>query len=100
MLLLALVVFGVTAWFVGLRPGGYAGVLSLLALVMADVVDRTALAVYALHILYIGGMVYLGPRVSRLVAGKQPQPQGPAAQVGKWLRRGRSFGEALWKSRR
>ncbi|MBE7450490.1 MAG: hypothetical protein HS111_16810 [Kofleriaceae bacterium] len=100
MLLLALVVFGVTAWFVGLRPGGYAGVVSLLALVMADVVDSTALAVYALHVLYIGGMIYLGPKVSRLVAGARPEPQGPAAQVGRWLKRGRALGEALWKSRR
>jgi hypothetical protein len=99
-LLLALVVFGVTAWFVGLRPGGYAAAVSLAALVMAQVVPGTALAVYGVHVLYIGGLVYAGPRVSRLVQGNKPEAKGPAAQVGKWFRRGKAFGEALWKSRR
>ncbi|HUQ06162.1 MAG TPA: hypothetical protein VM261_26845 [Kofleriaceae bacterium] len=101
MLLLALVVFGVTAWFVGLRPGGYAGAVSLAALVMAQVVPGTALAVYGIHVLYIGGLVYGGPRVSRLLQGnKKPEPKGPGAQVQKWFKRGKAFGEALWKSRR
>jgi hypothetical protein len=100
MLLLALVVFGVTAWFVGLRPGGYAGAVSLAALVMAQVVPGTALAVYGVHVLYIGGLVWMGPKVSRLFQGNKPEPKGPAAQVGKWLKRGRAFGEALWKTRR
>lgn len=100
MLLLALVVFGVTAWFVGLRPGGYAAVVSFASLLMAQVVPGTALAVYGVHVLYIGGLVYMGPRVSRLLQGNKPEPKGPGAQVSKWLRRGKSFGEALWKSRR
>lgn len=100
MLLLALVVFGVTAWFVGLRPGGYAGAVSLAALVMAQVVPGTALAVYGIHVLYIGGLVYAGPKVSRLFASKKPEPKGPGAQVQKWFKRGKAFGEALWKSRR
>ena len=100
MLLLALVVFGVTAWFVGLRPGGYAAGISLASLVMAQVVPGTALAVYGIHVLYIGGLVWMGPKVSKLIAGNKPEPKGPAAQVGKWFRRGKAFGEALWKSRR
>jgi hypothetical protein len=100
MLLLALVVFGVTAWFIGLRPGGYAAGVSLASLVMAQVVPGTALAVYGIHVLYIGGLVWMGPKVSRLVAGNKPEPKGPAAQVGKWFRRGKAVGEALWKSRR
>jgi hypothetical protein len=100
MLLLALVVFGVTAWFVGVRPGSYAAVGSFAALMMAMVVPRTAMAVYGFHVLYIGGLVYFGPRVSKLLAGNKPQPKSPAAQLGRWLKRGKSVGEALWKSRR
>ena len=100
MLLLALIVFGVTAWFLGVRPGGYAAVLSFAMLVMAMTVPGTAIAIYSCHVLYIGGLVYFGPKVSRLLAGNKPQPKGPAAQIGKWLRRGKSVGEALWKSRR
>ena len=34
MLLLALVVFAVTAWFLGLRPGGIAAVFSFAALIV------------------------------------------------------------------
>jgi len=100
MLILALVVFGVTAWFLGLRPGGYAAVASFASLMMALVVPGTAMAIYGVHVVYIGGLVYFGPKVSKLLAGNKPQPKGPAAQVGKWLKRGRSLGEALWKSRR
>lgn len=100
MLLLALVVFGVTAWFVGLRPGGYAAAISLASLVMAQVVPGTALTVYGIHVLYIGGLVWMGPKVSRLLQGNKPEPKGPAAQVSKWFRRGKAFGEAIWKSRR
>lgn len=100
MLLLALVVFGVTAWFLGARPGGYAAVASFAALMMAMVVPRTALAVYGVHVLYIGGLVYFGPKVARMLAGNKPPPkQGTAAQVGKWLKRGKAVGEALWKTR-
>jgi hypothetical protein len=100
MLLLALVVFGVTAWFVGVRQGSYAAVASFAALMMAMIVPRTAMAVYGFHVLYIGGLVYFGPRVSRMLAGNKPPPkQGTAAQVGRWLKRGKAVGEALWKSR-
>jgi hypothetical protein len=100
MLLLALVVFGVTAWFTGVRPGSYAAVVSFAALMMALVVPRTAMAVYGFHVLYVGGMVYFGPKVSRLLAGNKPEPKGPMAQVNKWFKRTKSFGEALWRSRR
>jgi len=96
MLLLALVVFGVTAWFLGLRAGGIASVVSLAALIGAQVVPGSAVAIYALHILWIAGLVWLGPRVSRLRSGKRP----PENQVARWLRRGKALGSALWRSRR
>jgi hypothetical protein len=100
MLLLALVVFGVTAWFLGARPGSYAAVGSFAALMMAMVVPRTAMAVYGFHVVYIGGLVYFGPKVSKLLSGNKPQPKGPLAQVDKWFKRGKTLGQALWKSRR
>jgi hypothetical protein len=42
----------------------------------------------------------MGPKVSRLVQGNKSEPKGPAAKVSKWFRRGKAFGEAIWKSRR
>lgn len=93
MILLALIVFAVTAWFVGLRAGGIAGGISFAALIAAQVVPGTALFVYGLHVVFIAGMVWVGPRLSRL---RKPAPKaGLAADLGRWYRRGR----AIWKSR-
>ena len=94
MLILALVVFAVTAWFVGLRPGGIAGGISFALLIGAQVVPGTALLIYAVHILFIGGMVWLGPKLSRL--RKPPPKAGLTGDLGRWWRRGK----ALWNVRR
>ena len=96
MILLALVVFGVTAWFLGMRLGAIAAGVSFASLIAAQVVPGSALPIYALHVLYIGGLVYLGPRVSRMLT--KPEDRGLAGQAKKWMRRGKAFGEALWKS--
>lgn len=92
--MLALIVFAVTAWFVGLRPGGIAGGISLATLIAAQVVPGTALLVYGIHIVYIGGLVWLGPKLSRL---RRPQERpGLTGDLGRWFRRGK----AIWKARR
>ena len=91
--MLALIVFAVTAWFLGLRPGGIAGGVSFATLIAAQVVPGSALLVYALHILFIGGMVWAGPRLSRL---RRPAARaGLTGDLSRWYRRGR----AIWKSR-
>ena len=93
MLILALVVFAVTAWFIGLRPGGIAAAVSFAALIAAQVVPGTALLIYGVHVVYIGGLVYFGPKVAR-----QRRPQAKASlggDLGRWWRRG----QALWKTR-
>lgn len=91
--MLALIVFAVTAWFLGLRPGGIAGGVSFASLLAAQVVPGSALLVYALHILFIGGMVWAGPKLSRM---RKPQARaGLSGDLGRWYRRGR----AIWKSR-
>ncbi len=92
MLILALVVFAVTAWFLGLRPGGIAAGISFAALIAAQVVPGSALPVYGLHVLWIAGLVWLGPRLSRW---RKPAPKGLTSDLGRWWRRGR----AIWKAR-
>lgn len=92
MLILALVVFAVTAWFLGLRPGGIAAVVSFAVLLMAQVVPGTALPVYGLHVLWIAGLVWFGPTLARL---RKPKAAGLTADLGRWYRRGR----AIWKAR-
>ena len=49
--------------------------------------------VYALHVAYIGGMVYFGPKVVRVRRAQRP---GLTGDLGRWWRRG----QALWKTRR
>lgn len=95
MLILALVVFAVTAWFIGLRYGGIAAGVSFATLIAAQVIPGLALAllVYALHVAYIGGLVYFGPKVMRLRRAQKP---GLTGDLGRWWRRG----QALWKTRR
>lgn len=93
MLLLALVVFAVTAWFLGLRPGGIAGVVSFAALIAAQAVPGVALAIYGVHVLWIAGLVWLGPKLARW---RKPARAGLTDDLGRWWRRGR----AIWKARR
>ncbi len=92
MLLLALVVFAVTAWFLGLRSGGFAALASFASLIAAQVVPGTALVVYGVHVLWIAALVWMGPRLSRW---RKPAPSGFTAEVGRWWKRGR----AIWRSR-
>lgn len=93
MLLLALIVFGVTAWFLGMRVGGIAGVVSLAAVLAAQVIPGTAVGIYVLHILWIAGLVYFGPKVLKQRAGKQAT--GWRSDATRLVRRGL----ALWKNR-
>ena len=93
MLLLALIVFAVTAWFLGLRIGGIAGGVSVAAVLAAQVIPGTAMAIYALHVLWIGGLAYFGPKVLKLRRPKQQT--GWRTDASRLVRRGL----ALWRSR-
>jgi len=93
-LILALIVFAVTAWFLGLRPGGIAGGVSFASLIAAQVVPGTALVIYGVHVAFLAGMVWLGPKLSRM---RKPAPRsGLTGELGRWYKRGR----AIWKARR
>lgn len=92
-MLFALIVFAVTAWFLGLRLGGIAAAVSIAALLAAMVIPRTAIAIYALHVLWIGGLVYFGPRVQQL---RRPPAAGWRGDASRLVRRGL----ALWRTRR
>ncbi len=96
--MLALVIFGVTAWFLGLRAGGVAAGVSFATLIAAQVVPGTAVVIYALHVLWVGAMVYLGPRVAKMVT--KPEDKSIEAQARRWLKRGKALGAAFWRSRK
>jgi len=92
-LLLALITFGVTAWFLGLRNGGIAGGISVAAVLAAEVIPKTAIAVYALHVLWIGGLAYFGPK---WLKARRPKAQASwRGDASRLVRRGL----ALWRNR-
>lgn len=95
MFLLAIVVFGVTAWFLGTRYGWIAALVSAASILAAMVIPKTAIAIYALHILWVGGLVYFGPKVMKM---RRPQMQkgGWRDDANRLVRRGL----ALWKMRK
>lgn len=94
MFLLAIVVFGVTAWFLGTRNGWIAALASAASILAAMIIPRTAIAIYAIHILWVGGLVYFGPKVMKL---RKPQQQsGWRGDANRLFRRGL----ALWKTRK
>lgn len=68
----ALIVGGLTAWYLGLRAGGAAAVLTIVALIVASVVPGLTVAVYALVIAWVGALYFLGPKIIG----------GPAAHSG------------------
>lgn len=96
--MVALVTFAVTAWFLGLRVGGYAGGVSFASLVAAQIIPGTALVIYIAHVLWIGGVVYAGPKFAR--AGRRAGDGQALAQARKWWMRARSLGETWWRSRK
>jgi hypothetical protein len=64
-MLAALVVGGLTAWYLGLQAGIIAAVVTAAALVLAAVVPGLTLAVYVLVISWSAALYFLGPKLSK-----------------------------------
>jgi hypothetical protein len=88
----ALIIGAFTAWYLGLRAGIFAAVVSAALMVLAMFVPPTALGIYIVLGAYVIALWLFG---SRLPALTRTPDQGPTwkAQVGKWAVRAR----ALWK---
>jgi len=88
----ALIIGAFTAWYLGLRAGIFAAVISAALLVLAMFVPPTALGIYIVLGAYVVGLWLFGSKIPGLT--RKPD-QGPTwkVQVGKWAGRAR----ALWK---
>ena len=87
MIILALVVGGVTAWYLGARMGVYAAIASAVALLIAMVVPGTALPVYAVIGLWLAGLWFFKARLATLIRPAQPEKKGWEREFDRWKKR-------------
>lgn len=63
----ALIVGGMTAWYLGVRSGVAAAAVTAVALLVAAVVPGLTLTVYALVIAWVAAMYFFGPKIASQV---------------------------------
>lgn len=87
----ALIIGGMTAWYLGLRAGGIAAVATAVALLVAAFVPGITVAVYSLAIAWVAALYFLGPKLS-VGSARQTGVAGLAAgldQVRRWAKAGK-----------
>jgi hypothetical protein len=82
----ALIVGGLTAWYLGLRAGIVVAIAVAAALLLATFVPGMAITVYALVIAWAALLYFFGPKVAQ-AAGKQSILGGTVGQARSWLRK-------------
>ena len=93
-MLAAVIIGAITAWYLGVRVGVFAAIVSAALLVLATFVPPTALGIYIVLGAYVVGLWVFGTKLPGL-AGKQGGgiASGWKGEAAKWY--GRAKG--LWK---
>lgn len=78
-MLAALVVGGLTAWYLGIQAGVIAAVATAGALLLAAFVPGLTVAVYALVIAWSAALYFLGPKIGK---SKDAQAAGGLGALG------------------
>ncbi len=93
-MLAALIVGGLTAWYLGLRAGVIAAVATAGALLVAAFVPGFTIAVYALVLAWSGALYFLGAKLSGgmkrppiTAAGATTVLSGIAGQAQSWFKK-------------
>lgn len=93
-MLAALIVGGLTAWYLGLRAGVIAAVATAGALVVAAFVPGLTMVVYALVLAWSGALYFLGAKLSAntkrppiTAAGATTVIAGIASQAQSWFKK-------------
>ncbi|HEY1557183.1 MAG TPA: hypothetical protein VGF94_20245 [Kofleriaceae bacterium] len=84
----ALIVGGLTAWYLGLRYGIIVAIATAVALLLAAFVPGMTITVYALVIAWAAAMYFFGPRIAK-ASGKKGMFGGVSGAVGtasSWIR--------------
>ena len=96
MILLALVVGGVTAWYLGVQAGVTAAIVAAVALLGAMFVPGAALPVYALLLLWTGGLWFWKTKLAAFGQPKEPEKKGWERELDRWKKRA----AWLWNNRK
>jgi phage-related minor tail protein len=83
----ALIVGGLTAWYLGMRAGIIAAAATAIALVVAGVVPGMTITVYALVIAWSAGVYFLGPKLSKNGVRSSGLFGGVVGQATTWARK-------------
>jgi hypothetical protein len=86
----ALIVGGLTAWYLGLRAGLIVAAATAVALLISIVVPGMSLAVYALVIAWAAALYFFGPKISKAT--------GQSSMLGGTFGQAKSWATALFKS--
>jgi hypothetical protein len=87
MIVLALVVGGITAWYLGLQKGIWAAIGSAIALLVAMFVPGASLPVYVALGLYLAGLWVWKTKLPALVKPKEPEKKGWEKEFDRWKKR-------------
>ncbi|MDB4952740.1 MAG: hypothetical protein JWO36_309 [Myxococcales bacterium] len=79
----ALIVGGLTAWYLGVRAGVLVAVATAIALLIAMVVPGMSLAVYALVVAWAAALYFFGPKISK-ATGQSGLLGGTFGQAKSW----------------
>ncbi len=96
MLILALVVGAVTAYYLGTRTGMIAAGAAAAGVLIATFVPGTAIPVYAAIVLWTAGLYVWKTKLPQLGRPKQPEKQGWERELDRWKKRA----AWLWKARK
>jgi hypothetical protein len=84
----ALIVGGLTAWYLGMRAGAIAAAATFVALIVASFVPGMTMAVYALVLAWSAAVYFLGPKMSKQGLGSGSGLLGGAvSQATAWGRK-------------
>ena len=89
----AVIVGGLTAWYLGIRVGVIVAIVTAAALLVATFVPGMTLTVYALVIAWAAALYFFGPKISK-ASGKTSMSSvfgSPVTQAQAWLKK-------LWNS--
>ena len=87
MIVLALVVGAVTAWYLGIRLGIFAAAVSAVALLIAMFVPSASLPIYVLLGLWMAGVWVVKSKLPALVKPKEPEKKGWEKEFDRWKKR-------------
>jgi len=68
----AIIIGGMTAWYLGVRSGVVAAVVTVIALVVASFFPALTVTVYALVIAWVAALYFWGSKIASGVGGPDP----------------------------